>query len=104
MTQHSELKRIDQEIENLERLIAIKQEYRREIINRMGRNKGGAVGVGNSYVFGEAGTDTLMPNKCEHKKRTCVDVTAMSGDKTKLACHCDDCGLQLLLQHECKDC
>lgn len=41
MTQYAqyELKRLDAEIAELERMIALKQEQRREIINREGLNK-----------------------------------------------------------------
>lgn len=73
MTQYQqhELSRIDGEIAELEKKIAVKHEQRRELVNRMGLNK------------------------YEYKSSTCVDVTAMSDDKTKLACLCDDCGCQL---------
>lgn len=77
MTQYQrfELSRIDGEIAELEKKIAVKHEQRRELVNRMGLNK------------------------CPHKSSTCVDVTEISDDKTKLACHCDDCGCQLPWQH-----
>lgn len=91
MTQYQrfELSRIDGEIAELEKKIAVKHEQRRELVNRMGLNKAGPVGVGDSYVIGETGTDTLMPNKCEHKSKTCATSK----------CHCDDCGYQLPWQH-----
>lgn len=78
MTQYQqhELSRIDSEIAELEKKIAVKHEQRRELVNRMGLNK------------------------CEHKSKTCVDVTEMSDAKPKLVCHCDDCGCQLPWQHE----
>lgn len=77
MTQYQqhELSRIDGEIAELEKKIAVKHEQRRELVNRMGLNK------------------------CQHKNSTCVDVTAMSDAKPKLSCHCDDCGCQLPWQH-----
>lgn len=78
MTQYQqhELSRIDGEIAELEKKIAVKHEQRRELVNRMGLNK------------------------CLHQNSTCVDVTAMSDDKTKLACLCDDCGCEPPWQHE----
>lgn len=76
MTQYQryELSRIDGEIAELEKKMAVKHEQRRELVNRMGLNK------------------------CEHKKTTCVDLM-ISHSESKSACHCDDCGCQLPWQH-----
>lgn len=146
MTQHQtfKLSRLDEEIAGLEKKLKVKHEQRRELVNRMGLNKGGALKSDRFYVVGESGTDTLTPNKCkrlsdhsfevsspncvhcgmnhrtaldlfekglpqivdnkdknkcDHKRKTCVDVTAMSDEKTKIDCLCDDCGCQLPWQH-----
>lgn len=78
MTQYQrfELSRLDEEIAELEKKLTVKHEQRRELVNRMGLNK------------------------CDHKRKTCVDVTAMSDEKTKIDCLCDACGCQLPWQHE----
>lgn len=115
MTQYQqhELSRIDGEIAELEKKIAVKHEQRRELVNRMGLNKQPTLRDA-PYLDGDSsGVDmvnvgmidmsldmtSLGSKDCQHKNSTCVDVTAMSDDKTKLACHCDDCGCQLPWQH-----
>lgn len=91
MTQYQqhELSRIDGEIAELEKKIAVKHEQRRELVNRMGRNKGGEIKK-QTYVMGEHNPETWQINKCEHKSKTC----------STSKCHCDDCGCQLPWQHE----
>lgn len=101
MTQYQrfELSRIDGEISELEKKIAVKHEQRRELekLIRMSTEDWQRKSI---YVFVQHGKDELPTNVCPHKNSTCVDVTAMSDDKTKLACLCDDCGCQLPWQHE----
>ncbi len=115
MTQYQryELSRIDSEIAELEKKMAVKHEQRRELVNRMGLNKNPTL-VLRPYLSDEVNGIELVDrgcidaslditsigmNKCEHKRSTCVDITAMNDDKTKLACLCDDCGCQLPWQH-----
>lgn len=101
MTQYQqhELPRIDGEIAELEKKIAVKHERRRELekLIRMSTEDWQRKSI---YVFVQHGKDELPTNVCPHKNSTCVDVTAMSDDKPMLVCYCDDCGCELPWQHE----
>lgn len=106
MTQYQrfELSRIDGEIAELEKKIAVKHDQRRELVNRMGLNKNPIL-VLRPYLSDEVNGIELVDrgcidaylditsigmNKCEHKSKTC----------STSKCHCDDCGCQLPWQHE----
>lgn len=107
MTQYQrfELSRIDSEIAELEKKMAVKHEQRRELVNRMGLNKcehKNLVMMQGFYISKDhpeniechdfctdCGAKLAIKSNCEHKSKTCATSK----------CHCDDCGCQLPWQH-----
>lgn len=88
MTQYErfELSRIDGEIAELEKKLAVKHEQRRELVNRMGLNKRATIKF-MPYSQGKAKGTDLVDKGCIDAS---LNITSLGASSCKT---CADCGL-----------